>query len=119
MQRAIRTMSVPTAIAGQVARLILATNPDYHYNPSSANYRTDDVRRYLLWGPSTRGAQAVVAAAKVAAIIDQRIEITVQDIEAVAVRSLQHRLALSFDGVAAGTSPDTIIEGTLRDGRWR
>jgi MoxR-like ATPase len=117
MQRAIRTMSVPAAIAGQVARLILATNPDYHY--SSANYATDDVRRYVLWGPSTRGAQAVVAAAKVAAIIDQHTEITVQDIEAVAVRSLQHRLALSFNGEASGMAPDRIIEGTLRDGRWR
>jgi MoxR-like ATPase len=117
MQRAIRTMSVPAAIAGQVARLIIATHPDYHY--SSANYATDDVRRYVLWGPSTHGAQAVVAAAKVAAIIDQRTEITVQDIEAVAVQSLQHRLALSIDGIAAGMSPDAIIEGTLRDGRWR
>ena len=118
MQRAIRTMSVPTRIAGRVARLILATNPDYHY--SSDNYATDDVRRYVLWGPSIRGAQAVVAAAKVAAIIDQRTEITVQDIEAVAVRSLQHRLALSFDGAAAGMSPNTIIEkGPLKDGRWR
>jgi MoxR-like ATPase len=116
MQRAIRTMSVPTAIAGQVARLSLATDPDYH---SSANYATDDVKRYVLWGPSTRGAQAVVAAAKVAAIIDHRTEITIQDIEAVAVQSLQHRLILNFEGNAAGISHARIIEEVLRDGPWR
>jgi MoxR-like ATPase len=120
MQRALRSMPVSATIAGQVARLILATDPGFHLPITHrTTYATDEVRRYVLWGPSTRGAQAIVAAAKVAAIIAQRTEITIQDIEAVAVRSLQHRLALNFEGHAAGMSPDSIIEGVLRDERWR
>jgi MoxR-like ATPase len=86
--------------------LILATHPDHPSAPEM-------VRRYVRIGASPRGAQALILAAKVGAILDGRYHIARDDLRAVAPAVLRHRLLLNFEGPADGVQPDAVIAGVL------
>lgn len=60
-----------------------------------------------------RGAQALVLAAKAAALFDGRTHVALSDIGRVAPPALRHRLIRSFEGEASGTSPDDIVRAVL------
>jgi MoxR-like ATPase len=68
------------------------------------------VRRFVRYGSSPRGAQALVLGGKVHALIDGRFNVSFEDIKAVALASLRHRLILSFEGEAEGIDPDQILQ---------
>jgi MoxR-like ATPase len=89
-----------------IARLILATHPE---SPFAAPL----TRRYVLYGASPRGALSLALGGKTMALLHGREDITVEDVKAVAVRSLQHRIILNFEGVASGIAPAAILEQIL------
>jgi MoxR-like ATPase len=71
------------------------------------------VRRFVRYGSSPRGAQALVLGGKVHALIDGRFNVSFEDIRAVLRAALRHRLILSFEGEAEGIDPDHILEDLL------
>jgi MoxR-like ATPase len=81
----------------------------YALTPGSTNC-TDLVSEYVRFGPGPRGAQSVLLCAKVFALLDNRINIAYQDIKAVIVPALRHRLILNFQAEAEGITVDQIIE---------
>jgi MoxR-like ATPase len=97
-------------IAAEVRRLaiavVVATHPDHPRAPQS-------VRRFVRYGSSPRGAQAIVLAAKIRAIVEGRDEVSPADLRAVAPAALRHRLVLSFEGQAENVPPDRLIEDIL------
>ncbi len=101
---------VPTAshVKAYVARLIQATHPDGPGAPSM-------VRRYLRYGSSPRGAQALILSAKVRALITGRANVSFEDLNALAVSSLRHRLILNFEGEAEGIDPDAVIRDVVEE----
>jgi MoxR-like ATPase len=103
MQAAIRAMPVSEEILAQVSRVILSTHPDSPYAP-------DLVRRYVLYGASPRGAQAMILAGKVHAVMTGRETLTDEDLAAVATPALQHRMILNFEGAAAGVNPVKLVQ---------
>ena len=88
-------------------RIVMATHPDHRDAP-------EIVRRYLRIGASPRGAQAMVVAAKVRALLDGRYAVSAQDLRALAKPALRHRILRNFEGEAEGVSTDTIIDTLLR-----
>ena len=64
----------------------------------------------MLYGASPRGALSLALGGKAMALMEGREEITAADVQAVAVRSLQHRMILNFEGVASGIAPTAILE---------
>ena len=108
MQAAIRAMPVPEELLSVVSRLILATHPD-------SEYATQDVRHGVLYGSSPRGMQAVIMAGKAQAVLEGREQLTVEDIRAVAVPALQHRVLLSFHGAAMGIVTSDLIQAIVED----
>jgi MoxR-like ATPase len=70
-------------------------------------------RRYVRYGSSPRGAQALILAAKIEAILDHRYHVSRDDIRAVARPALRHRLILNFEGQAEGIAADDIIDDIL------
>ena len=62
------------------------------------------VRQYVRYGGSPRGAQALVTAGKILALMDGRFNVSVDDVRAAALPALRHRVILNFEGEAEGIS---------------
>ena len=86
--------------------LVLATHPENELSTMMA-------KQYVRYGSSPRGAQAIILAAKIRAILDHRFHVSRDDIQAVAPMALRHRLILNFEGQAENISPDDIIANAL------
>ena len=77
------------------------------------------VKKYVRYGVSPRGGQALVLGAKVTALLAGRYNVAFEDVHAVANAALRHRLLLNFDGLAEGIRPDDVIQelvGVLEKG---
>jgi MoxR-like ATPase len=72
-------------------------------------------KKYVRYGASPRGAQAILLGAKIKALLDGRFAVSTDDIRAVAAPALRHRLILNFEGEAEGVDPDTIISSILSE----
>jgi MoxR-like ATPase len=106
MAKLARQIPVADEIRRYGIGVVLATHPE--------NERaTPKVRRYVRYGSSPRGAQAMILAAKIRAILDRRYHVARADIRAVAPAVLRHRLILNFEGQAEGVQPDTVIQDVL------
>jgi MoxR-like ATPase len=89
-------------------RLILATHPQ---GPFAANV----TNRFLRFGSSPRGAQAIVLAAKIRAMLDGRYNVSFEDIRKAYLPALRHRILLNFEAQAENIAPDTVLEEILAD----
>jgi MoxR-like ATPase len=82
--------------------IIMATHPLWAHSPEVA-------RRYVRYGASPRGAQALVLGAKVRALAEGRFNVSADDVRALAAPALRHRIILNFEGEAEGLDVDTLI----------
>jgi MoxR-like ATPase len=87
--------------------LILATHPE-------SPLASDKTRRFVRYGSSPRGAQAIILAAKIRAILDHRYHVSRDDLRGCAHPALRHRLILNFEGQAENIQADDIIDDILR-----
>jgi MoxR-like ATPase len=106
MGRLARKVPIPTHVSEYVARLVVASHPDSESPP-------DMVTRYVRYGSSPRGAQALILGAKISALLDGRYNVAFDDVKAVAPASLRHRLLLNFEGQAEGITTDAVIAQLL------
>ena len=106
MRELARAVPVASHVKEYIANLTLATHPDH---PQASSL----VKKYVRYGVSPRGAQAVVLGAKVTALLAGRYNVAFEDIHAVAPAALRHRLLLNFDGLAEGIRADTVIDELL------
>jgi MoxR-like ATPase len=65
-------------------------------------------------GVSPRGAQALIRAGKVEALLDNRKAVAIEDIQTVAYPALRHRFVLNFEAQAEGIPADSIIDQVLQ-----
>jgi MoxR-like ATPase len=70
----------------------------------------EQIERYVAFGSSPRGGQALLLAGKVRALLDGRANVTYDDIDAAAVPALGHRLVLNFAAHADGIDPRALVE---------
>ena len=108
MQKLARQVVIADPVAQFAARLVLATHPD---QPAA----TEKVKKFVRFGSSPRGAQTLILAAKVRALMDGRFNVAFDDIREVAPPTLRHRLILSFEGEAEGVSTDDLIASLVEE----
>jgi MoxR-like ATPase len=72
-----------------------------------------EVKKFVRYGSSPRGAQAVILAAKIRAIRDARFAPSFADVRAVLAPALRHRVLLNFEGEAEGIATDAIVAGVV------
>ena len=101
-----RLVPVASHLTAHAVALVLATHPD---NPSAP----DPVRRYVRFGSSPRGAQALILGAKACALLDGRPNAAVDDIRWLAPAVLRHRVVLGYEATADGVSADDVISAVL------
>ncbi|HLO35706.1 MAG TPA: AAA family ATPase, partial [Candidatus Deferrimicrobium sp.] len=106
MQRLARAVPIAPHITAYAVSLLAATHPDQPRAPEL-------VREYVRYGASPRGAQALVTAGKIYALLDGRFNVSVDDIRAVALPSLRHRIILNFEGEAEGITTEATIRAIL------
>jgi MoxR-like ATPase len=103
-----RAVPVATHVKEYAVRLLLATHPDQEDAPES-------VRKYVRYGASPRGLQALITTGKVRALLEGRYNVSLEDLQNVAFPSLRHRIILNFDGLADGITPEDLIETIIEE----
>jgi MoxR-like ATPase len=102
-----RQVPVASPVADYAARLVIATHPE-------SDTATEMVRRYVRYGSSPRGAQALVLGGKVTALLAGRYNVAFEDLRAVAPAALRHRILLNFEGQAEGASTDDVVREMVK-----
>ena len=74
----------------------------------------DMVRKYVRYGASPRAAQAFILGGKVTALLAGRYNVAFEDLRAVALAALRHRILLNFEGQAEGVSTDGVVAEVLQ-----
>jgi MoxR-like ATPase len=103
MQRLARAVPIAPHVTAYAVSLLAASHPDNGRAPGL-------VRDYVRYGGSPRGAQALVTGGKIYALLDGRFNVSTDDIRAVALPALRHRIILNFEGEAEGIDADRLIE---------
>ncbi|TVR87768.1 MAG: MoxR family ATPase [Trueperaceae bacterium] len=102
LQGMVREVPIASALRHSIAHFVRATQPDL---PDAHA----DVRRYVRFGVSPRGAQTLVLAAKAHALLEGRFNVSAEDIRAVALPTFRHRLQLNFEGESAGIDLEALM----------
>ena len=75
---------------------------------------TPEITQYLRFGPSPRGAQALILCAKVNALLDGRVSVSYDDINDAIIPGLRHRLLRNFQAEAENVTPESLLEQVLK-----
>jgi MoxR-like ATPase len=102
MQRLARSVPIAPHITAFAVSVLAATHPDQPRAPELA-------REYVRYGASPRGAQALVTAGKIFALLDGRFNVSVDDVRAAALPALRHRIILNFEGEAEGITTEAVV----------
>ena len=103
LQKVVRKVLIGRSVTAYAVKLARATRPQSEEAP-------DFVRTYLTWGAGPRACQSLLLGAKAHAVLDGRVNVSTDDIRAVAMPVLRHRLATSFRADSDGVTGDHIIE---------
>jgi MoxR-like ATPase len=107
MQQLVRQVPVARHVQDYAVRALQATHPDGPDAPDLA-------RRFVRYGSSPRGAQAVLLAAKIRALFEGRFAASVDDVRSALHPALRHRILLNFEGEAEGIKTDQVIDAILK-----
>jgi MoxR-like ATPase len=105
-QAVVRKVVIARHVQDFAVRCVLATHPTSPFAVASA-------AKYLRYGASPRAAQAIVLAAKVRALLDNRFNVSFQDIRDVVPPAMRHRVILNFEAEAEGVTADEVLETVL------
>jgi MoxR-like ATPase len=107
MSELVRRVPLSRNVQDYAIRVLQATHPD-------AAEATEMTKKYVRYGGSPRGVQAVILASKIHALLENRYAVSIDDVRRVAPSALRHRMILNFEGEAEGVNPDDIIDNILQ-----
>ncbi len=98
-----RQVIVAPHVQDYAIEIVMATQPGSSSAPAITN-------RYIRYGSSPRGAQALIECGRVLALMRGRLHLSLDDIRAVARAVLRHRIILNFDAHADGENTETLLD---------
>jgi len=101
-QKLVQRAAIADHVQDYAVRLVLATHPGGEFAPPRVN-------SFVRIGASPRAAQALVLGGKCRALVAGRPAVSIDDLRAVALPALRHRVALNFEGQAEGMTSDDIV----------
>ena len=107
MEHTLREIPIAEDVKNHLVKVVRNTHPENEQAP-------EKVKTYVRHGASPRAAQAMLASARVRALLDGRYHVSREDIDASAAPAMRHRLILSFEGEAEGVSTDDLIKSAIR-----
>src|SRR5262249_47748454 len=105
-QQLVRRGIIAPHVQDYAVRSVMATHPD-------GELATSLSKQFLRFGASPRAAQSLVLGAKVAALLDARAHVSVDDIKKVMLPAMRHRILLNFEGQAEGMTTDMILNDII------
>src|SRR2546428_9101917 len=106
----LRDVALAVPISEQVQdyaiRIVMATQP-------STGQAHEQTKKYLRYGASPRGGQALIIGGKVRALLSGRSGVAFEDIRHLGLPPLRHRVILNFEGEAERIDPDAILKAIL------
>ena len=102
MRETARAIPVARPVQDYAIRVTLATHPE-------SSQAHDMSKKYVRFGCSPRGTQALILGAKVHALMNDRVYVSCEDVRAVALPALRHRILLNFEAEAGRIDTDTIL----------
>lgn len=108
MKQQAKEVPIAKAVMDYAVRLVLNTHSELETSP-------EIVKKYVRYGASPRGAQAIITASRINALIEGRYNVAFEDIKKVAYPALRHRIFMNFDAVSDNITPDTIIGELLKE----
>lgn len=108
MNKTAKSVPISESVLKYAMRLVLGTHPEI-------SETADIIKKYVSFGSSPRGAQAIVALGRVYALLDGRFNVSFTDIEKAAYPTLRHRIYLNFDALSEDITSDYIIERLLEE----
>jgi MoxR-like ATPase len=97
------SVPVATHVKEAAVRIVYATHPESDIAPEA-------VKKYVRYGASPRGAQALILTSKVDALVHGRMNVATEDLERNLLATLRHRIILNFEGEAEGVSRDALLQ---------
>jgi MoxR-like ATPase len=102
MRQVVRLVPLAPHVQEYVVKLTLATHPEGRENLLAA--------KYIRYGSSPRGAQTLILGGKARALLEGRYNVSIEDIRALLLPALRHRIILNFEAQADGRTPDDLLE---------
>ncbi len=106
LRQVVRSVPLPEHVESEAIRIVIATQPGSKYAPEIVN-------EVVSLGASPRGVQGLILAGKVRALLNGRFAVAGEDLRAVAMEVLRHRVLVNFQGMSDGVSPDDVIAEVL------
>jgi MoxR-like ATPase len=106
MRELVRRVPLARNVQDYAIRVVQATHPE-------TEEATATTKKYVRYGSSPRGAQSVLLAAKIRALLDGRYAVAIDDVRRVAAPALRHRIILNFEGEAEGVGTDKVVSDIL------
>ena len=103
LQHLVRRLPAPPSVVSYAVKLARATRPD-------APEATPNVRKYVSWGAGPRASQYLILGAKARAAMDGRGIPDLEDVNAMALPVLAHRIVVNFQAEAEGITAERLIE---------
>ncbi len=101
-QQLVREVLIAPPVQDYAIRLVLATHPN-------GDFAAPETNKYIRCGASPRGAQAMVLAAKVRALLEGRYNVSFDDVRRMYLPALRHRILLNFEAQAENIASDTVL----------
>ncbi|MEZ5966503.1 MAG: MoxR family ATPase [Planctomycetota bacterium] len=102
----VRQVPVADHVVRYAVRIVRGTQPGSEVAPNQVN-------QFVKYGSSPRGVQAMILGAKVRALSQGRAHVACDDVKAMALPALRHRLILNFEGEAEDIKSDAVVQGVL------
>ena len=99
---------VADAVAKYAMDVIIKSHPELDKSPEA-------VKKYVRYGSSPRGAQAIIRTARINALSKGRYNVSYEDIRDVAYDVLRHRVFLNFEALSDGVKVEDIIDELLKE----
>jgi len=106
MRHVVRQVPVPEHVQDHAIHLMMGTQPGSAHAPALTHAN-------VALGSSPRGAQALLLAGKVRALLAGRFTVNTDDIRHVALPALRHRVIVNFQGQSDGITPDDVVHAVL------
>ena len=103
VQKVLRKLPVSDHVVDYAVSLVRATRPK---EPNTPQFIND----WLTWGAGPRAAQYLVLGAKAKAILNGRLNVSCEDVRAIAKPVMRHRLFTNFNADAEGVGPDHVVD---------
>jgi MoxR-like ATPase len=101
MRHVVRAVPIAAHVQEYVVRLVMATHPEDAKNVVA--------NKYIRYGSSPRGGQTLVLGGKIRALLDGRFNVSIDDVRALLLPALRHRIILNFEAQADGRTTDDLL----------